>query len=216
MSCPEYNNLIKLLNSSDLKHLISECKSCREKMYPKGRNLEIPEDRTGIKISGVALICKIIDEKLHLVFIKRAEETGPHSGQIAFPGGKLDLLAGDKDTLDTSIRETFEEIGIQLNTENLLFKLSQLYVPPSNFLVDSYVYFIDSKEEYFINKSEVAEIFEIPVSLLFEKCSLQNHEFDTIYGKIVAPCYIWNDVKIWGATAIILNEFLCLYEKSNI
>lgn len=216
MSCTEYNNLIKLVKSTDLKHLISECKSCRSKMFPKGRNLEIPKDTSGIKISGVALICKIINEKLHLVFIKRAEKTGPHSGQIAFPGGKLDFSAGDNDTLDTSIRETFEEIGLKLTKDELILSLSQLYVPPSNFLVDSYVFFVSANEEYLMNKSEVAEVFEIPLSLLVEKCSLQNHEFDTIYGKIVAPCYIWNNLKIWGATAIILNEFLCLYEKSNI
>jgi 8-oxo-dGTP pyrophosphatase MutT (NUDIX family) len=160
--------------------------------------------------SGVLVICYGIAEDVMMVFIKRTEDNGVHSGQMAFPGGRFDPEEGDVKTVDTALRETFEEAGLRLSEENVITSLSPLYVPPSNFMIEPYVAWVQDKPELIPNPFEVAEIFHIPINSFFEENCITISEFNTRYGIIEAPCYQWKHVKIWGATAIILSEFLCL------
>jgi 8-oxo-dGTP pyrophosphatase MutT (NUDIX family) len=160
--------------------------------------------------SGVMMMCYGDDEDFKMVFIQRTEDTGVHSGQMAFPGGRFDPLAGDENTSDTALRETYEETGYKLSTENIITALSPLYVPPSNFMIDPYIARIKENPVFLPNTEEVAQIFHIPVHHLMDDNCVIISEFKTMYGIVKAPCYQWNQVKIWGATAIILSEFICL------
>ena len=149
-----------------------------------------------------------------MLFIRRTSDRSVHSGQIAFPGGKYDPIAGDVDTCDTAIRETFEETQVVVDKKNILASLSPLYVPPSNFLIYPYVCLLEKEPCVIPAPQEVADFFSVPVRFLLNTNNVKQSEFDTIYGKVTAPCYQVNQqTKIWGATAIILSEFLCLERK---
>lgn len=190
------------------------CKNSSSKLLPNGRKLQADPSVTPFK-SAVMVLCYPEEDEIMMVFIRRTEDSGVHSGQIAFAGGRFDEAAGDISTFDTAIRETHEEIGLLLKKEQVIVALSPLYIPPSNFLVDPYLAMIDLKPVLTPDPAEVAEIIHVPLSHLLNDDCIVVSEFETRIGKISAPCYLWNDVRIWGATAIMLSEFLCLEKFRN-
>ena len=87
---------------------------------------------------GAVLMLFYSDETGAFVpFIKRPEYDGVHSGQVALPGGKMD--PGDSDLSFTALREAKEEIGVDPSKIELLGKLTEVYIPPSNFLVSPFI-----------------------------------------------------------------------------
>ncbi len=146
------------------------------------------------------------NEQLHMVFTKRHDYQGVHANQISFPGGKPEDI--DSNLLETAIRETKEEIGIE--PERLLGQLSDLYIPPSNFLVQPFVGVSLQEPSFVIQETEVAELLEIPLDHLLEKNVRQQVELNVRGKDIKVPAYVWNEQIIWGATAMILSEFIAL------
>lgn len=149
----------------------------------------------------------------YIVFTQRHEYDGAHSGQISFPGGKKE--ADDKDLLHTALREAKEEVGIEINAKNVVLQLTWLYVPPSNFIIYPYVALIDFIPSFVPQESEVKEILEIRVKDLLaienqKEFVYQNKEKGIQFS---SPSFIMNGKTIWGATAMILSEFLTILEK---
>ena len=146
----------------------------------------------------------------NLIFIERADDGHVHSGQIALPGGKVEQH--DKDLLATALRETKEEIGIDAKEINVLGKLSPLYIPPSNFLVNPFVGYAANKISFAHDEKEVKRILEIPLNDFFKEGVINiSSEHKTHRGIIQAPAYELHGVKIWGATCMMLSEFLLLF-----
>ncbi len=191
---------------------LDACGVSVSKLIPEGRQM-LPDQAVNPMKSGVMIVCYYEQDELMVVFIRRTEDMGVHSGQIAFPGGRYDDVAGDENTLDTAIRETWEETGLRLEKDHVLCSLSSLYVPPSNFLMDPYVAMVETKPMLTPNPAEVAEIIHIPLKSLSDDACIINSEFKTIRGMVTAPCYDLKYLKIWGATAVILSQFICLEKK---
>ena len=144
---------------------------------------------------------------ISLVFIKRNEYDGPHSAQVSFPGGAWEEK--DESLERTAIRETREELGIT-NSITLLGSMTSLYIPVSNFLVQPYVGWSDIKPEFNPDPSEVQFVIE---SSLRELLDPRKRSLETMFRhgqSITAPCFKVGKEKIWGATAMILSEFLQL------
>ncbi len=190
-------------------NFMEQCRGEASRFIPAGRRL-VP-DRHVIPVkSGVTLLCYPENEEMKLLFIRRTKDNGVHSGQIAFPGGRFDLNAGDTNTCDTALRETYEEIGVVVKKNQILKYMTPLYVPPSNYQIDPYLAFVDEIPVMIPNLAEVDEIITLPLSKLIMESSVSESEFETLHGKITAQYYIVDNVKIWGATAIILSELVCL------
>lgn len=152
--------------------------------------------------------------ELTLLLIRRTEDGHVHSGQISFPGGKKE--SSDADLRATALREAQEEVGVMSTDVQLLGALTQLYIPVSNFQVFPFVGYAAKRPPYHINRHEVDEIIEAPLSRLFRP----EHKVVTRIrprsrpGLILkAPAYIpaENQV-IWGATAMILSELEAVWE----
>jgi len=203
----KFTSFYKSLKEKDF----TQCRSSASLFIPNGRLLTVPEGATPFH-SGVMIMCYPENGELNLVFIRRTEDGRAHSGQIAFPGGRFEPDS-DKDTVDTAIRESEEEVGSALNRKDVLCHLTPLYIPPSGFLVDPYLMFLDEKPVLKASPDEVAEILHIPFSCFLKNESILQSEFSTITGKVQAPCWVWGDVKIWGATAIIMSELGCLERR---
>jgi 8-oxo-dGTP pyrophosphatase MutT (NUDIX family) len=142
-----------------------------------------------------------------LVFIKRNEYDGPHSAQVSFPGGAKE--AGDISIEDTALRETREELGINEEIE-VLGTLTPLHIPVSNFDVIPVVGWMKSRPDFQPDPTEVQYLIESPVSTLMDP---ENVGLETLHRNnrsIVAPFYKTGNDKIWGATAMMLSEFLQL------
>ncbi len=148
-------------------------------------------------------------DSIYFPMIRRAEYDGHHSGQMAFPGGRKDDT--DPDFEFTALRETFEEVGVEQNKIQVLGKLTDLYIPPSNFLVKPFVGFIDHKPNFNHNPSEVQYVQEFKLNDLLNPNAISKQKITIFNGlKVETPCYLVDETIIWGGSAMILTEFLDL------
>ena len=159
------------------------------------------------RIGAVAVLLYNKDEEPHFVVTQRHDYEGTHSGQISFPGGKYEET--DEDTKHTALRETEEEIGIKPYQVNVLSALSELYIPPSNFLVYPYIGIVKGEIHFKRDEFEVKEVIELTVAQLLQSKITQKPLMElskTAKYKIDCPCFNFDGKIIWGATAMILNE----------
>jgi 8-oxo-dGTP pyrophosphatase MutT (NUDIX family) len=148
-------------------------------------------------------------KEIRLVFMKRTEYPGVHSGQISFPGGGAE--PEDPSIEMTALRETQEEIGVDARDIRLIGKLSELYIPPSNFLVTPVVGFIPFRPEFQPDPQEVDSLIEISLDDLLREDAITEKEISIFpAARMTVPCYFVNECVIWGATAMMLNELVAV------
>jgi 8-oxo-dGTP pyrophosphatase MutT (NUDIX family) len=179
----------------------------------RGRTSDFLAKGLPYKESAVAIVLYKIDEHNMAVLVTRRQTyEGKHSGQLSFPGGKREV--SDENLLYTAIRECNEEIGLELSPDDLVGKLSPVYIPVSGFLIDPYVFFLDEKpEELVLNEREVKQLHEVSLFPLFKDESVVVRDVEVMPGQTVKdiPHFVQDDVAIWGATAILLNELKALF-----
>lgn len=144
---------------------------------------------------------------LHFVLIKRPQYSGVHSNQYALPGGKKE---GNEDKEETALRETQEEIGVQRDKIQIIGKLSEIYVPPSNFLIFPFIGYCSSIPLFVADKNEVDEIIEIQLDELFKNDVIKITNKSIVHKgqrfNMSVPFLDLNGRDVWGATGAILNE----------
>jgi 8-oxo-dGTP pyrophosphatase MutT (NUDIX family) len=135
-----------------------------------------------------------------------------HSGQISFPGGRHD--AGDLTFVNTALREAQEEIGIAPEQVEILGALTDLYIPVSNFAVYPFVGVLHGTPDFQLQPGEVEEVFT--PSLAFFQDPASRSTADVLVGGQMlvreVPCFLLDNRPVWGATAMILSEFLALID----
>ncbi len=179
------------------------------KMSPVTRKMEMDKltNKTLPKESAVLILFYPHQNNIYTVFIKRPKYPGVHSGQIAFPGGKYE--EEDFDLTQTALREAQEEIGINPNQVTVLGNLTNLFIPPSNFNVLPVVGYTYSKPNFIPEAQEVDEIIEVNINQLTDPLNKQFREIlHRNQTKVKVPAYYINDLVIWGATAMIINELI--------
>ncbi len=154
------------------------------------------------------------ESEVYLVLTRRPEYPGAHSGQISLPGGRRE--AGES-LQTTALREAHEEIGLVPTTVEVIGQLSPLYTPPSNFCIYPFVALSATRPAFQPDPKEVAEIIELPLSLLLNPtlCKEEVWHFPN-YGERRIPFFDVFGHQVWGATAMILSEFLTLLPSSSV
>jgi len=155
----------------------------------------------------MVIINRINGEDDTVIVIKRNEYDGPHSGQIALPGGKKDH--SDINLMETAYREVEEELGIDLRNFPI-HPINPHWVIVSNFWVQPYFVIVNKKLELNLNKREINRIFEIPVSFLQDEENLQAHQLNINNKNYWSPFFNFEKEVIWGATALFLYELFHL------
>ena len=157
------------------------------------------------RIAAVMMLFYPKNDTTHLVLIVRNSYKGVHSAQIAFPGGKYEN--DDDDFAYTALRETHEEVGIHPDKIEILKRFTELYIPPSNFMVHPFLG-ISKEELVFVPEpSEVAEIIELPLSIFLSDDIVVNTNLSTSYAdNISIPAFKIENHFVWGATAMMLSE----------
>ena len=162
-------------------------------------------DINTVRKSGVLVLFYKKDNEPHIVLIQRPIYEGTHSGQIAFPGGKVE--DSDKDIVHTALREANEEVGVVMEHVEVIGQLSDVYIPVSNFLVSPVIGFVNYAPNFIAEEREVAEIVELRLSLLIQTKELSTDNIKLSNGKkLQVPTFQFNQKTIWGATALMLNE----------
>jgi 8-oxo-dGTP pyrophosphatase MutT (NUDIX family) len=143
--------------------------------------------------------------KIHVLLTLRTNTVASHKGQISFPGGGSE--AGDRDITATALRETFEEVGIEPSSVEVLGRLDDV-VAISNYVVTPVVGVIPYPSRYRISTDEIAEVIEAPLDFFMDtrNCRVETRVFR---GKDV-PVYFYQykEHNVWGLTAYMLRCFL--------
>ena len=168
----------------------------------------VPNEKT--RQSAVLLLLYPYQHDLWLPLILRPVYDGVHGGQMALPGGGAEYY--DRSLVHTALREAQEEIGIKATDVHVLGELTQLYIPPSNFLVKPIVGYLPYRPDFFPDSREVAGIVEVNLQTLADKQIIGSKEMFVRNVLLQAPFYNIHGHTVWGATAMMLSEFLMLLE----
>ena len=155
------------------------------------------------KLAAVAIILFQEDKKLKFFLTRRTSNVDHHKGEISLPGGAQDKGESFK---DTSLRESEEEIGINISLE-LIGKLTPLYAPVSGFLIHPYVWYSKDKPSTTINENEVESIHDIDLDELQDDTTLSTKSIKVKGLSVDVPSFHFDSCISWGATAMILSEF---------
>ena len=202
MNFNQFKKQIDYLKSNKLGGLEAQFK-----LAPKLR-LNYNEDKIAAnnpkKAAVLALFYPNKNNETTFLLTQRATYKGTHSAQISFPGGKIDKL--DNNLLETALRETFEEIGVKSSKVKIIRELTDVYIPPSNFLATPFLGYVNERPEFTLNY-EVAKAIEVSLKDLLNETSISTINLSTSYMKnIDVPCFKLNDYVVWGATAMMLSE----------
>ena len=182
--------------------------SAHRSMVPMARNNKRPSSLAGsARVSAVLLLLYCKQDALHIVLTRRRDDLNSHAGQISFPGGRQEA----QETLQqTALRETDEEIGVPPTAITLFGKLTDIYIPPSDYEVHPFVgWFHNGKRPSFQPAvTEVADILEVPLAHLMRPSTRKTGPWEFRGNKITVPYYDVEGQMVWGATAVMLSEFL--------
>ena len=163
------------------------------------------------KRAGVGIIIFPQEQHHVLVLIQRTQHPNdPHSGQVSFPGGRLEP---NESLLQCAIRECWEEIGVALSLEECCRELSPIYIPPSDFMVYPFVFYLDHAPDFKLQDAEVEHLLFYRLKDL-QQLSLPPKEkvFSASRGTQV-PYFEVDGSYVWGATAMILSELYFLLKN---
>ncbi|MEY3499665.1 MAG: hypothetical protein RL308_1334 [Bacteroidota bacterium] len=209
----DFTEFLKYVPKIEKEKLLAQ--EAHLKMAPLERILAVDEEDYFYKNPRKAAVMMLIypkDNKAHLVLIVRNSYPGVHSSQIAFPGGKVEIE--DKSLAHTALRETHEEIGIHPEKIKVIKTFTEIYIPPSNFLVAPFLGISHSELTFTEQIEEVAGIIEVPLLDFLNEKNIVTKKMDTSYGTdIDVPTFKINEHYVWGATAMMMSELKEVLKK---
>lgn len=201
----------------ELRKAISPSLPGQEAQYlavpPNRERTNIQEAKANANTRRAAVMALLYPKEniTHIALIKRNEYPGVHSGQISFPGGKEER--SDSDLLQTAYRETVEEIGVPKHHYKVWLPLTEVYIPPSQFLVQPYVGIAEKPLQFVPEAREVVEILQVPLQRLYGRNAMEKRKMQ--FGDFTAdvPTFPIDDHVIWGATAMMISELMVLIDR---
>ncbi|MBR9914368.1 MAG: CoA pyrophosphatase [Algicola sp.] len=194
---------------SKIKNLHLPGEDSQFKMSPPFRKALVTENREKMKDAkkaGVmALFYPSANTETHLILILRKTYKGVHSAQVGFPGGKFEDT--DPDLKYTALRETHEEVGVPVETIEVLKPLTPLYIPPSNFTVAPFVGITHQTPKFIKQEAEVEDLIEVKLTDFIDDTNTSTVKVMTSYNlELEVPAFHLNGHVVWGATAMMLSE----------
>jgi 8-oxo-dGTP pyrophosphatase MutT (NUDIX family) len=164
---------------------------------------EVPFSRP--PIPAAVLIGIVARESgLSVLYTERSPDLRAHSGQIAFPGGKID--AGDMDAADAALREAREEIDLEPADAHVLGFMPQYYTG-SNYLITPVVAVVRPSKPFLPNPSEVRSVFEVPLDWLMDIGNYGTFTLTRNGYEHTTPQIRHGEWTIWGITANLTRRF---------
>ncbi|CAN5333836.1 CoA pyrophosphatase [soil metagenome] len=178
---------------------------------PTGEVRPVFEHKVPAKPGSVLILLYEEDGKLFFPLTQRADYVGAHGGQVSLPGGK----AEPGETIEqTALREAEEEIGVHSDQIEVIGRLSEFFVIPSNFIVTPVIAFHRTPPIFAPDPVEVAKVLHGSIDDLMKDDAISVKEIIAarIY-KLNAPHFLLDNQIVWGATAMILNEFRMILQE---
>lgn len=209
MHFKDFNNSILKLSGISLGGLEAQFE-----LAPKFRKKyiqEFIESKNAKKAAVLALFYPNSQGKTCFLLTLRANYNGTHASQISFPGGKFD--SADDSLEKTALRETWEEVGIKPNDVQIFKQMTDVFIPPSNFMVTPFLGLLNYTPTLTKNE-EVEENISVLLEDLLNENAFSTTIVTTSYAKnILVPCFNLSNYVVWGATAMMLNEIKVLLKE---
>ncbi|MDW5288230.1 CoA pyrophosphatase [Formosa sp. PL04] len=202
-----FDDFIKL--RSKIENIPLPAEASQFKMSPPFRKELVDDSKIKMKTARKAAVMSLFypntTHETMLVLILRNTYKGVHSAQIGFPGGKLEP---EDDSLKTAaIRETFEEVGVPEQNIEVWRKTTDIYIPPSHFIVQPFIGITKKTPNFLKQDAEVDAIIEVPLSEFLSEKNVVIKTVTTSYTtKIDVPAFVLQGHVVWGATAMMLSE----------
>lgn len=167
--------------------------------------------------AAVAITLREEQGRLQVLMIERASRVGdPWSGHMAFPGGMAE--AADRHSLATALRETQEEISLDLAQDaHLLGRLSDRSARSHRgrwpMVIAPYVFSVSHLPTLKVNH-EVADTVWVPLDFLAERSNRQRMRWRYRGVERDLPCYFYRERRIWGLSLMMLDELMALLQDA--
>ena len=168
-----------------------------------------PRPEPGDRLAAVLAVLVGADDPA-LLFTERAAMLSRHAGEMSFPGGLRD--PGDADLLATALRETAEELGIEVAPEEVLGALPPIHTYVSGILVTPFVAVVPELPTLLVSDAEIARVVQVSVrelAAIEEQRVLREDNGTTWRGW----WYVSDDTTVWGATGAMVHALLELVRK---
>lgn len=162
--------------------------------------------------SAVLMLLYPIDNEIHFPLILRNSYEGFHSDEVGFPGGRFEI--SDENLIQTALRETQEEIGINPGEIQVLGTLTDIFIGPSDFNVLPVVGYLPYRPDFVPDSREVQQIFELKLDSFLDPNIVGCSEISIPGDLVTTPYFEVNGHKVWGATAKIILELLYVLNNS--
>ena len=198
----EFDNLIFHLKKRINTNLPG--KDSHKKMKINYRNeKKISFNINRAKPAAVLLLLFPDNKKICFYLTKRTEKLKYHKGQISLPGGSNEK---GESLLETALRETEEEIGVNKNEISILGQITPLFIPVTGFLMTPFIGFTSKEPIIKLDSIEVEELFSVNILDLINNDKLITHR--QLNGRdVTIPYFNLNNQQVWGATSMVLSEF---------
>ena len=163
-------------------------------------------------LAPAAVLVPLIERPagLHLLLTRRTEHLREHAGQISFPGGRVEPL--DTSLRDTALREAAEEIGMRSDYVEVVG-----YLPPhavvTGFVITPVVGIVAGEATLVADSSEVAEIFEAPLSFFLDPANRLDGQRSWHGVSFAVPEFQVGEHRVWGATAQIISTLIQIIDN---
>ena len=189
----------------------AEAHNLMQPKMPNGEPIPMKHAKSPRK-GGVLILLYSENGRAHFPLIQRPRYEGIHSGQMALPGGRFEKE--DKNQFQTALRETEEEIGVDMNKVEVIGNLSEFFVAASNYMVLPVIGKIDFKPNFIPEPKEVYDIVTPPIGHLIDPSRLKEKEMIVRNGfRLQCPYYDLEGRTVWGATAMMLSELVVLLQE---
>ena len=141
----------------------------------------------------------------------RPETMKSHAGQISLPGG---LIETDETVVQTALREFEEELGVSPDSMQVIGQLTPVYVFVSGFEVTPVIAVSEKMLLFTPNPHEVSAVVELPLADLCEERCISRHTIERRGLRFTVPHFAIAGQRVWGATSLILAEFLAVLNCS--
>lgn len=181
----------------------------QRRMAPRPRRTWRQDDVAGgVRDAAAVLLIYPVEGRATLALTQRAEAMRVHAGQVSLPGGRLEP---GEDIVAAALREAYEEVGADPSTLTPLGALTSLNIPVSGHLLHPIVAASAARPDFIPHDGEVARIIEAPLAALADPAVRELRQW--VYEGIVfsIPGFAVDDVFVWGATGMVLAEFMALF-----
>lgn len=177
----------------------------------------LPIELPGRSARPAAVLCAIFDDpptagapgqvQAHVLLTRRSDRLRSHTGEVSFPGGRLD---DGEDHRSAALREAYEEVGLAPHEVEIVGQLSPLATLSSRAAITPFVGVLAARPELHLNRDEVERAIMVPVAELWAPGVYHEELWPMDGGTHAVHFFDLVGDTVWGATARMLRELLDL------